>query len=98
MNGWDLEPLAPKNSAYAYLPKSEVAPYWTLAHEYVLADRMFASNLDGSFVAHQYTVAAYASHTVDFPDRRLGMRGQWWRQRSDVDPKTYVWPCRRSVF
>ncbi|MGA7094971.1 MAG: alkaline phosphatase family protein [Candidatus Cybelea sp.] len=75
MNGWDLEPLAPKNSAYAYLPKSEVAPYWTLAHEYVLADRMFASNLDGSFVAHQYMVAAYASHTVDFPIGDWGCEG-----------------------
>ena len=28
---------------------------------------MFASNLDGSFVAHQYAVAAYASHAVDGP-------------------------------
>ena len=34
---------------------------------------IFASNLDGSFVAHQYAVAAYASATVNGPEGRVGM-------------------------
>ncbi len=51
--------------AYAYVPQDETKPYWHMAEQYVLADRMFASNLDGSFVAHQYAVAAYADRTVD---------------------------------
>ncbi|HET6275032.1 MAG TPA: alkaline phosphatase family protein [Candidatus Cybelea sp.] len=70
MDGWNQEgtlPSAPANAAYSYVPKSETAPYWTMAKQYVLADNTFASNLDGSFVAHQYIVAAYAKSTVDFP-------------------------------
>ncbi|MBV8530621.1 MAG: hypothetical protein JO104_04835, partial [Candidatus Eremiobacteraeota bacterium] len=34
---------------------------------YALADEAFASNLDASFVAHQYVVAAYADRTVNGP-------------------------------
>jgi len=33
----------------------------------VLGDRMFASQLDGSFVAHQYIVAAQSGRAVDLP-------------------------------
>ena len=36
---------------------------------------MFASNLDGSFVAHQYAVAAYASRAVDSPTVEWGCEG-----------------------
>ena len=46
-----------------------------MAQQYVLADRMFASNLDGSFIAHQYTVAAYARTAVDFPLGDWGCEG-----------------------
>ncbi len=70
MDGWNNELTsepAPKNFAYAYVPRNEIQPYWQIAHRYVLADRMFASNLDGSFVAHQYDVAAAADRAVDFP-------------------------------
>jgi phospholipase C len=78
MDGWNLEKnsLGPlKDAAYSYVPRSEVEPYWTLAHQYVLADKMFASNLDGSFVAHQYLVAAYASQAVDYPIGAWGCEG-----------------------
>jgi phospholipase C len=75
MNGWNLEKYGLLDAAYSHVPMSEVVPYWTLAHEYVLADRMFASNLDGSFVAHQYLVAAYASHSVDYPYGAWGCEG-----------------------
>ena len=46
-----------------------------MARQYVLADNLFQSNLDGSFVAHQYMVAAYASHTVDGPNSAWGCEG-----------------------
>lgn len=78
MDGWDLEPgeyHAPKDLAYSHVPKSEIAPYWTIARQYVLADHMFASNLDGSFVAHQYLVAAFAGHTVNYPYGPWGCEG-----------------------
>ncbi|MBV8530619.1 MAG: hypothetical protein JO104_04825 [Candidatus Eremiobacteraeota bacterium] len=84
MDGWKNEraPKIPPNAPYAYVPRREVAPYWDLAHQYVLADRMFASNLDGSFIAHQYIVAAYASAAVDYPFGAWGCEGGY----SDTTP------------
>jgi phospholipase C len=52
---------------YAYVPRPEVAPYWSMARQYVLADRMFASQLDGSFVAHQYLIAGWAGRSYNYP-------------------------------
>ena len=51
---------------YAYVPKDETVPYWTMAQQYVLADNMFSSNVDASFVAHQYLIAGWANHAADF--------------------------------
>ncbi|HYL27347.1 MAG TPA: alkaline phosphatase family protein [Candidatus Nitrosotalea sp.] len=78
MDGWNNEvaaPHPPPNYAYAYVPRKEIEPYWALAREYVLADRTFASNLDASFVAHQYALAAYAARTVDYPYNQWGCQG-----------------------
>ena len=78
MNGFDQESAgmgAPKDFAYAYVPRSELQPYWTMANQYVLADRMFPSNLDASFIAHQYVVAGYASRGVDYPTLQWGCQG-----------------------
>jgi len=79
IDGWNSEYACctgiPKNFAYAYAPPGEVKPYWDMAKSYVLADHMFQSNLDGSFVAHQYTIAAYASHAVDFTTSFWGCPG-----------------------
>ncbi|MBV9719474.1 MAG: hypothetical protein JOZ77_09140 [Candidatus Eremiobacteraeota bacterium] len=78
LDGWDQEgmsPSGPPNQPYSYVPRGQIAPYWTMAEQYALADEMFASNLDGSFIAHQYLVAAYASHAVDFPDGPWGCEG-----------------------
>ncbi len=78
MDGWDKEATylpAPKHAPYAYVPEAQVDPYWKMAQQYVLADAMFASDFDGSFVAHQYVVAAYASKTVDTPEGPWGCEG-----------------------
>ncbi|MGB8909602.1 MAG: alkaline phosphatase family protein [Candidatus Cybelea sp.] len=69
MDGFDKEtwtcgkasgPTCPNaNPPYSYVPQQEVAPYWEMANQYVLADEMFASNFDvSSFIAHQYLIAA----------------------------------------
>ena len=61
MDGWNNETApqgAPPNAPYSYVPQREIEPYWTMASHYVLSDQTFASNLDGSFVSHQYAVAA----------------------------------------
>ena len=78
LDGWNDEKTtqpAPRNFAYAYVPRGEIEPYWQIAQQYVLADEMFASNLDGSFIAHQYVVAAYASRAVDYPSGAWGCEG-----------------------
>jgi phospholipase C len=69
MDGFDLEGGigGPKNREYVYVSHSESKPYWDMAHEWVLADKMFQSQLDESFVAHQYVIAAQAAWSVDLP-------------------------------
>ena len=77
MNGFNLERQfgGPPNGQYVYVPHTESKPYWDMAHEWVLADRMFASQLDESFVAHQYIVAAQAQSSVDVPSFYWGCEG-----------------------
>jgi phospholipase C len=81
MDGFDLEHFgSPRNRQaavirtqypqYAFVPPDEVGPYLELAHEYVLADRMFQSNLDQSFAAHLYLVAGQAGGTINVPSGR----------------------------
>jgi len=69
MNGFNLEQEygGPVNGQYAYVPHVESKPYFDMAREFVLADRMFASQLDESFVAHQYAIAAQAKSSVNSP-------------------------------
>jgi phospholipase C len=78
MDGWDKVQVCcnqPQDAAYSYAIRSEVQPYWTMASQYVLADHLFQSNLDGSFVAHQFAIAAYASQTVNYPGGAWGCPG-----------------------
>jgi phospholipase C len=57
----------PTNPEYVYVPHDESKPYFDMAHEWVLADKMFQSQLDESFVAHQYIIAAQAAWSVNLP-------------------------------
>jgi len=78
LNGWNNEYACcgqPQNFAYAYAPKNETKLYWDMAKQYVLADQFFQSNIDGSFIAHQYAIAAYANHEVNFPNSWWGCQG-----------------------
>jgi phospholipase C len=65
----------PPNPEYVYVPHDESKPYFDMAHEWVLADRMFQSHLDESFVSHQYIIAAQAQASVDLPSGKWGCRG-----------------------
>ncbi len=78
LDGWNGENAGyghPKNFAYAYVPEREVDQYWKMAQQYVLGDQTFSSNIDGSFIAHQYSVAAYADRAVDNPAGPWGCEG-----------------------
>jgi phospholipase C len=70
MNGFNNESSygGPTNPQYVYVPHRESRPYFDMAHEWVVADRMFQSQLDESFVAHQYIIAAQAQSSVDLPN------------------------------
>ena len=77
MDGFNREGQygGPRRGQYAYVPHHESKPYFDMAHEWVLADQMFASQLDESFVAHQYIIAAQAGSSVDVPDFYWGCPG-----------------------
>ena len=71
MDGFDLEetpgPPLPPNPEYGYAPRSEVQPLWNIAREFVLADRMFPSQIDSSWTAHQYLIAGQSGGTANNP-------------------------------
>ncbi|MBV8244480.1 MAG: hypothetical protein JOZ38_01025, partial [Candidatus Eremiobacteraeota bacterium] len=43
--------------AYQYVNPSDIAPYWSIAKQYVLADHMFETESSGSFIGHQDIIA-----------------------------------------
>ena len=54
-------PARTQNPQYSYVPHSETQPYFDMAKQYVLADKMFASNFDASsFISHQYIISGQA--------------------------------------
>jgi phospholipase C len=61
MDGFDLSGIDGNQPAgkypYRYVDPSQIAPYWTLAQQYVLADNFFQTQGSGSFVAHQDLIA-----------------------------------------
>ncbi len=80
MNGFNNEsyccgPQGVKYPMYVYAPHSDTKPYFDMAHEGVVADRMFQSHLDESFVSHQYIIAAQAASSVDLPYGAWGCEG-----------------------
>jgi phospholipase C len=80
MDGFDLEqnsafPSQYPHPQYGYVPPVESKTYFDMAHQYVVADRMFTSHLDASFISHQYLVAGQADRAVDFPNSIWGCGG-----------------------
>jgi phospholipase C len=66
---------APNNPAYVYVPHKDSKPYFDMAREWVIGDKTFQSQLDESFVAHQYVIAAQAASSVDLPTGEWGCGG-----------------------
>jgi phospholipase C len=87
MNGFNNEYVGCGSSCpvkwpqYGYVPHAETKPYFDMAHQYVLADQMYASNLDASsFISHQYIIAAHAGNdnaldAVNYPYSSWGCPG-----------------------
>lgn len=83
---------------YAYVPASQVQPYIAMASQYVLADRMFPSNADGSFVSHQYAIAAQAQSAVDYPSFWWGCDGGSNSVVMTLTPQRQMGPKERACF
>lgn len=68
MNGWDnvkircRKPCRP--TAFGYVPRKQIMPYWKLATQYTFADRMFQDNQGPSFPAHQFLIAGTSTDAV----------------------------------
>jgi phospholipase C len=65
-------PRGIKYPEYVYVPHTNSKPYFDMAHEGALADHMFQSQLDESFIAHQYVIAAQANWGVNLPSGSWG--------------------------
>ena len=91
MDGFDKESIfgGPTEPQYVYVPHDESKPYFDMAHEWVLADRMFQSQLDESFVAHQYIIAAQAALDASILPRRHGAAAAAARR---YDPNDHARP------
>jgi len=56
---------------YSYVPRSDVEPYWQLALQYTIGDRMFQANTGPSFVSHQYMIAGQSAGVADNPSGNI---------------------------
>jgi phospholipase C len=65
----------PANPEYGYVPRRETKLYFAMAKAYVLGDDMFTSQVDASFVSHQYLIAGQANHAVNLPTGLWGCGG-----------------------
>ncbi|MBV8601632.1 MAG: hypothetical protein JO359_08740 [Candidatus Eremiobacteraeota bacterium] len=68
--------------AYSYVKRSLVQPYWTIAKQYTLADRMFSTIWGASFTAHQAlisgsTAISNTAALVDVPFLTSGGSTTW---------------------
>ncbi|MGA7342580.1 MAG: alkaline phosphatase family protein [Terracidiphilus sp.] len=80
MDNFAQDSASPSTLPYSYVPEKDVEPYWTMAGEYTLGDRMFQSNTGPSFVAHQYMIAGQSGKVAEDPN------GTVWG--CDADPST----------
>ena len=69
-NGGKMDNFANRGSLqpYSYISPTETVPYWTLAKNFTLGDRMFQSNTGPSFVAHQYMIAGQSGKASENPN------------------------------
>jgi phospholipase C len=75
MNGFEGElckGTCPRDAAYAYVPQSEVQPYYTLAETYAFADNMFETDQGPSFPSHQYLVSGTSTVSDGSPNKAAG--------------------------
>ncbi len=97
MNGFNNEWVGCGSSCpvkwpqYGYVPQTETKPYFEMGHQYVLADQMYASNLDASsFISHQYIISAQAEHAVNYPYGAWGCPGGSGDNIPEIGPQRQI--------
>ncbi|MBV9647910.1 MAG: hypothetical protein JO043_10640, partial [Candidatus Eremiobacteraeota bacterium] len=100
MDGFDREVFAgaPRDLPYSFVPHDETKLYFEMAHDYVLADRMFTSHLDASFVSHQYIIAGHAHHAVDLPAAQWGCPAARYDRVPTLQPDRTYGPMESPCF
>jgi phospholipase C len=103
MDGFDTESAGGQLSGYAnppygFVPASETRLYFEMAQQYVLADRMFPSNIDGSFVSHQYAIAGQAQGAVDYPIGFWGCDGPPTDTVTTLTQQRTIGPPEQACF
>jgi phospholipase C len=71
MDGFDRVDTLPaqyRTFPYAYVPRAEIEPYWQMALQYTLGDRMFQSITGPSYPAHLYLIAGQSDFTINNPN------------------------------
>jgi len=91
-------PRRVKYAQYVYTPQRETKPYFDMAHQWVLADNTFASQLDESFVAHQYIIAAQADSSVNLPGGAWGCQGGRMDQIQTITQQRKMGPQEEACF
>jgi phospholipase C len=69
-----------------------------MATQYVVADRMFQSHLDESFVSHQYIIAGRAKYAVNLPDGEWGCDGGKGDEVDTITLQRTIGPPERACF
>jgi phospholipase C len=73
---------------YQYVNPSQIAPYWTMAEQYVLADNAFQTQGSESFTAHQALIAGGTANVTAY------LTGQQYPNESIIDdPSYFPWGC-----
>jgi len=89
MNGFNgVYSGLPPRFPYGRLDHQEIAPYWSMAHQYVLADHMFPTEFGPSFPGHLALIAGTTSLSPDkaVADNPIG--GPWG---CDASPGTFIY-------
>jgi phospholipase C len=100
MDGFNLNLSIPKSgplAPYAYLDRTEVAPYWTMAQQYVLADAMFPTQFGPSFTAHLDLIAATAKLAPNLAEVNSPTSGSSWGCDAPAGTTTATVSARRQV-
>jgi phospholipase C len=95
---WALGKDVPQNPQYGYVPHAETKLYFQMADRYVLADRMFTSHVDASFVSHQYIIAGQADNAVDVPLGAWGCAGGPSDTVTTLTPDRTIGPTEAPCF